>query len=210
MNEAEVGERGVALAHEFISFMVVDEATWNQADEILGRLNAAKKNIDKAYDDLIKAAHESWKKALAKKAGYYEPVDAAARMIKGRMADYKQLMAKKKREEEERILQQQIQEEEERLLKEAEENPSEADEILSTPVMVAPVILQDEVKSKSTRFRTHWDIEVVDFMALVKAVAEGKVAPVALTANETFLKNQARDLKEHFNYPGVRSFSRMV
>lgn len=49
----------------------------------------------------------------------------------------------------------------------------------------------------------YWSAEVTDKMALVKAVAAGKVPLMALEANMTYLNGQAKLLKSEFAVPGV-------
>lgn len=50
--------------------------------------------------------------------------------------------------------------------------------------------------------REKYSCEVHDLKELVKAVLAGTVPAMAIMANEKFLDNQARQMKEDFNYPG--------
>ena len=50
-----------------------------------------------------------------------------------------------------------------------------------------------------------WSAEVSDKMALVKAVAAGKVPLAALEPNMTYLNGQVRLLKKEFQVPGVKA-----
>lgn len=53
--------------------------------------------------------------------------------------------------------------------------------------------------------RESWKAEVIDFEALVKAVAKGKVPLMALKADTTWLNKQATSLRDELKYPGVKS-----
>jgi hypothetical protein len=52
-------------------------------------------------------------------------------------------------------------------------------------------------------FRDNYTAYVKDEMALIKAVAEGKVTIMAIQINQSFLNQQARSLKDTLDYPGV-------
>ena len=89
---------------------------------------------------------------------------------------------------------------------------AEAVAIAREPV-VTPVVVVDRTVPKVSGgpiYRTVWDVQVVDLMALVRAVAAGTVPLHALKANEVFLRQQATSLKDAFRIPGCRAYSRRV
>jgi hypothetical protein len=71
--------------------------------------------------------------------------------------------------------------------------------IISAPKVEAP-------KVEGMSHRARWTAEVVDFRALVKAVAEGKTALGFLLPNEQALRAQAQSLKAACSIPGVRVY----
>ena len=52
--------------------------------------------------------------------------------------------------------------------------------------------------------RKNYKAEVVDVMALAKAVVAGTVPLQAIEGNSKFLNNQARMLKDDMKFPGVK------
>ncbi len=97
---------------------------------------------------------------------------------------------------------------------EAAGEKEEAEQILSEPVYVPQVKVMSEVpRSKKTQIRQTWSCEIIDVMALVKGIAEGKVdiqaiEPNNLIKNHSFLNTMATRYKEALNIPGVRSISK--
>lgn len=73
---------------------------------------------------------------------------------------------------------------------------------------LVPQIIQPEtVKISGVSFRESWSAEVLDFRALVQAVASGDAPMVCLIPDMRFLHAQARALKAELRYPGVRAKS---
>lgn len=65
---------------------------------------------------------------------------------------------------------------------------------------------RDRELIEQLRARQHgWHAEVVDLMALVKAVADGSVPVDALAANTAFLDDAASREREGLRIPGVRA-----
>lgn len=143
--------------------------------------------------------------------------------------------AERQRQEELRILEEERKAEEERLLQaaaEAEKNgdKAQAEELLHTAeersqeaaqtvaeIQAAPVYVPPVVVPKATPklaggpvYQTRWKHQVVNLMDLVKAVASGRAPINALQANDVFLGQQARSLKESMNIPGVRAYAERV
>jgi len=209
-NPEKVGENALVVVSEARSIIINDKADYEKAQKIWAILTQHLKNIEEAYDDIIDAAHKSWKKALAKKAHYWKPVKDEATLLKSRMGEFVAAEKAARKAEEERLTKEHIKNEEDRILQEAEQNPEIADQILSEPVSVAPVVLPKDLPAGGPVFRTIWDFEIFDIDLLIEAVARKQVASLALVPNEKFLRQQATSFKEHFNIPGVRAYSRTV
>lgn len=205
----KVEEMALVTANEARALVIQTKEDLEKADYLLGLLVDLKKKIDEAYDDLITAAHTSWKKALAKKAQYWKPVDDEAKQLKAKIGEFKRKAEEERRLEEDRLTKEAIAAEEERRKAEAEASPEMAAEIMAEPITVAPVVIPNEIKTNA-KFRTIWAAEVVDFDLLIKSVAEGKVPSLALLPNEKFLNEQARSFKHLLNINGVRPYSREV
>jgi hypothetical protein len=191
---------------------VQSQEGYDVAGAYLLRLKDIRKRLTEALEPFVKAAHEAWKMARKRADSYYDPVDQAESIVKPAMAAWWE------EEERKRLLAQQEAElaakkaEEDRILQEAEhaEQAGErgaAQAILETPVSVPPVILPGASQVKGVSMRELWSFEIVDFKALVQAVARGEVSIAALQPNREFLGQQARSLKGELKYPGVRVFS---
>ena len=78
-----------------------------------------------------------------------------------------------------------------------------ADAVLSEPVVAAPVVVQAQVsKPTGSVGRKYYKAKVNNLKALVEAVAVGKVSILALTANQSWLNDEADHMKEAFAIPG--------
>lgn len=78
-----------------------------------------------------------------------------------------------------------------------------AEQVLSEQVF-APAIVQAVMapKIKGQVSKATYKCVVTDFMALVKAVADGKAPIQCLSANTEFLNAQARSFRQAFSFPG--------
>lgn len=206
----DLGERALIIVDEARDIVIQTNEDLERANHLWEVLDRLKKNIKDKYDDVINANHKAWKFALAKKAQYYNPVDEQAKILKLRIGEYKKSKEVERKGEEERLYAEAIKKEEDRRRAEAERNPEQAEEILSEPISVAPVVLPKDLPTGGPVLREIWDAEVFDFPALIKAVAEGEVSELALEPNSKFLRQQATSFKDKFSIIGCRSFSRMV
>ena len=82
---------------------------------------------------------------------------------------------------------------------------AQARQLKDAPVFVAPVAVASPVAKTSTT--TRWSAEIVDVLALVQAVAAGRVPlaalePERLIESHPWLNTQATQLREEFAVPG--------
>jgi hypothetical protein len=81
----------------------------------------------------------------------------------------------------------------------------ESEQILNEPVIPAPAIVQESnVKVQGEVSTQRYTAVVTDLKLLVDAVAAGTVPLQAVLANESFIKNQAKQFREGLQYPGVK------
>lgn len=93
-----------------------------------------------------------------------------------------------------------------------EEEAKEVEEIKQVEQVIlpeeVPVIVAQPVEKiervKGVGIRTKHEAEVYDFMALIKAVAEGRQPTKCLLINQKFLNDQANSLKEECRIDGCR------
>jgi hypothetical protein len=69
--------------------------------------------------------------------------------------------------------------------------------------VVAPTVQAEPPRTAGIATREVWSAVVVDFKALVGAVAAGTVPLLALEPSSKFLNQQAKACKRELNYPGV-------
>lgn len=179
-------------------------------DELVA-LKGLEKEIGTTFDPIVEAAHKTHKEAVAQRSRHLAPVTEAMGIIKGKMSTF-QIAEQKRIDDENRELERQRQLKEAEKLQQAQEfsdagMPEVADELLNQAVEEAPPLVQEAPKVAGVAFITAYSAEVVDLMALVKAVAAG-TAPIAyLEANTVALNGAARALKQSFMVPGVKLVS---
>jgi hypothetical protein len=85
-------------------------------------------------------------------------------------------------------------------------HPDEADAISETEKLIPmPIVPPTVEKISGVSTRKVWRAEVIDKLALIKAVAAGRVPEALLEVNMVVLNAQARALKSAMNYPGVKA-----
>jgi len=218
MKVENVDEKALTLADTLrgiVTIKTVEE--YSKCNELWQSGKAMMKSIDAAYDDIITAAHETHKKAVAKKKLFYLPVKEGTTYVKSIMSAYDEEQERIRLEKEAELRKAALKIEEEARLRaaiEAEDaGQEEAAEVIMAEPVIAPVVIVPKTTPKlqgGLTYRTIWNAEVFDFKALVKAVADEKVSINALLPNQSFLKSQATDYKKTLNFPGVRAFSRRV
>lgn len=71
---------------------------------------------------------------------------------------------------------------------------------------MAPVPVAAPAKLAGVSTREDWKAEVVDLLALVKAVAAGEASIELLEANQKVINQRAKALKGEFKVPGIRAY----
>jgi hypothetical protein len=138
------------------------------------------------------------------------PLNKEKARLGGLLTTY-QAAERRKREEEERIAREAAEKQaEEETLQRAIElaaagEEEAADAVLEEPIIAAPVVIPASApKPTGSVTRKNYDIEVTDLKALVAAVAAGKLPLLCISANESFIRNQAKAMKEAFSMEGVK------
>lgn len=196
-------EKSDALARN-----IVDESTFKDAGAFVLEVDRRLKWWNDTISPAVEAAHNAHKEMVKVKKEIAFPLEVAKGKVVYSMSVFDADQKKKAREQEEKIRQEMKKQQEDNLLNVAEGlektgDKEMAEAVLATPIVdVAPVIETPKVEGIS--FQTRYSAEVFDLMALIKAVAEGKVPIVALEANTVFLNRQAVALRSELKYPGVR------
>ena len=122
-----------------------------------------------------------------------------------------QAVERRKREEEERVAREaaEKQAQEEALQRAIDLAAAGEDEaanaVLEEPIVAAPVVIPASApKPTGSVARKNYDIEITDLKALVAAVTAGTLPMLCVVPNESFIRNQAKAMKEAFAMPGVK------
>tara|TARA_R110000868_G_scaffold78701_3_gene224233 strand:- start:498 stop:1409 length:912 start_codon:yes stop_codon:yes gene_type:complete len=204
------------------ALQVVDAASYQQAVELGQVLTGFVKDAEAHFDPDCNRAYTLWKSLTTKRKDFLDPLQAGIEALKGRAVRWFQTEEQKRREEQHRRdIEAQRLANEEAARKEqaaaalrtqgdhetANELVQEAQEIRQSPPPAAPV--QSAAPTVAgAGVRANWVHEVTDLKALVKAVAEGKVSPEAIQANDTYLRGRAKTDKNTWACPGVRFYDK--
>jgi len=204
-----VSEADSILA-EAKNFTVENDRQYEMAGIDLKRIKDKQRELDQTRKSITRPLDAAKRQVM----DFFRRPEAylkdAERILKRAMLTYQDEKQRKAREEEARLRELQRQEQE-RLAREAEELEKAGDKAAASAVieqaatMPDPIVQSSAPKVDGIKRQTRWSAELVDKMALIKAVAEGQVPDIALDANMTFLNQQARSLKGAFNIPGVRA-----
>jgi len=194
------------------AIVVTDEATYGTAMEIAAKASGAAKHVEEVFRPAREAAHKAWKAVTETVASFVGPLDEAKRTCTTKAVRWRQV-EETKRQAERRALEDAARKEaEEARLRAAvvlEESGAKAlaQRVLDEPIKPLPVEAAAPIRSVAREtIRANWQVEVVDFAALVKAVAAGTVDMDVLQPNMTVLRARAKALKCNFILSGVRAW----
>ena len=180
--ELERPEEVTALASAAHEIQVTNQPQFEDAKEFLLKILAAKKRVHDWIDPVVLKAHEAHKEATKIRKAALQPLEEAEGFIRPKIANYL---------EKQRAVLQHL---DERLQAEAAGR--------GLPVLESPVFKDENVSTrKVTKYR------VTDLMALVKAVAKGKVPIDAVTYDADFLRDITKAMGDKLNYPGVEVYT---
>jgi len=179
------------------------------SDEIKG----IKKRRD-TLEEMRKSATRPLDAVKATIMGWFKPpialLDESESLVKRQLLAY-QDKAERDRAEAQAKIDEQARREREKLEAQArkaeEQGKTEKAEALQqrAQTAVVPTVVAAVPKVAGTHTMRTWRAECDDVIALCRAIADGKVAPIAVDPNMKFLNAQARSLAEHFAIPGCRA-----
>jgi uncharacterized protein YajQ (UPF0234 family) len=198
--------KGMDLQGQAKALEITTPETFEIAGGYLKAIKALGKEVGDTFKPVIAKAHEAHKAALEAMGKHQAPLDDAERALKGKMTVYVEAERAKARAEQARLEAIERKRIEDERIAEAQEMTESgrsdiADQMLDAPVVVAPVKVQAEIKLDGVHFSEKARADLVDLMALVKAVAAGTVPLEALSPNMPALNAWARAGRE---IPGVK------
>lgn len=164
-----VGEHHVAIS---------SNDGYSAAGEFIKGLSALLKDIDSAFDPIIKITHESHKTALGQKKERAKPIEDLKKRIGKAMAAFERLRKA--------------------------ERATREKEAIETGDPMALIEAQEAAlpKVEGVSHRKLYKAKVVNLRELARAVADGAVPESYIEPGQTVLNGVARSLKEAFNVPG--------
>lgn len=172
------------------SIVVVDQGTYEDAGQFLKDVKLQIHKFGVIFDGIVKKTHQAWQQALADRNQFIHPLEAAEKHVKGVMGawwrkEQDRIAAERRAAEAEkaRIEAENRKKAADDALKRAEELQAAGDiggalETIAEPVQVRPADVEipkvAPPKVTGIGMKRSWDAEVVDLMAVVKAVAAGE------------------------------------
>lgn len=212
-----VESKALSVPEQASSLVILNNEAYMLGESLLATCKQLENEVHEAYDSVVEKAHTAHKEAVAKRKQYLDPIEQARKILKQKMIVFQDEQERIRREEQARSEAEARKRAEDEQLALAAELEKEGDtqaaeEVLAAPVQAAPVVAPKTVPAPSrlSAGRSIWNAEIVSFLALVKAVADGKQPVTLLEPNMQALNGLARSLKSGMNVPGVRATERKV
>lgn len=205
---AKLDETALAALTEAQSITIASNDQYEHAGAFLKQIKDRQRELDAEQKSITKPINDSLKRIRDLFRGPLDRLSQAERVVKSGMADWYR-KEQQRIADERRAAAEAARKEQERLARRAEKaaekgQDDKAMELQMQAAHVAPPVVQAEApKAAGVAVRTRWTAEVVDKMALIRAVAEGKASPDLLEPNTKEIGQRARALKAEFNVPGI-------
>ena len=190
--------------------VIEDEASYLLGVEVYRALKDFEEAAKEEYREEKDLAYKLHKRLCDKEGALLKPIQDAMRRWNVAATAFRE-REKAKARELERAAQEKADKEAQREVKKEvkvleRHGETEAAESLRNQAPVTAPIVQvraavPEVRGVSDSKR--YKAEVRDLLAMVKGIAGGKVPLKAVTANQSFMNQQARSLEDQLDYPGV-------
>jgi hypothetical protein len=187
-----------------LAVAIKDDSTLSEAAHFLLEIKAFRKGIADKFEPSVSAARDAWKKILAVRDEIDAPLEKAEKdIVKPAMAKYHSEADRKRRKQEEEETARRVAEEEDARLAEAAAletsgKKAEADQVLSTPVAVAPVVLPKPVKTKGVSYPLNWYFKISN---------PALVPRQYLMVDEKMIGAYVQAMKDKAAIPGVEVYS---
>ncbi len=212
MNEIQTVEEG--LKNEVDGFKslpfteIISEATKLAAMEQVRILKTGKSRIQNYWSDLKSAANKLHKDLCGKESEMLTPVNFGIQLREQKLGEYKLKCEREERQQQEIAYAKQKKEAEDAKLAAAQTasecgNIERAEAILNMPTILAPLPLPTMQKEKGVMEKRPWEATIVDPIAFLKAICEGKapIGVIEFKINE--INKLVTALKLETPWPGV-------
>lgn len=207
--QSEAETKAIVLKAKVDTLDVVDQASYDVADAINKAAYDGKKKFHEWFDPIDEASKKQRQATIAQMKKIDEPFTYVITETGKKMAAWmkaereKAEETKRKAEEEARKIAEDAALKTAQALQDAGLNNA-AEAVLEAPVVVRKIEVEQPTAGEGTYYTDRYSTEVVDLMALVKAVSEGKAPISAIQANEVYLNGWARLTKGGDSMPGVK------
>lgn len=180
---------------------VVDQASYEQAGEIIKSIKAVAKAVGEVFDPIVSKAHEAHKEATSQRKKFLDPLEAAEKQLKQSMSSWFQIETAR-RQEEERKEHQRIADEQTAAQKKKDDDAAaladlglteEAAAVAETPVPVQVVTHYEAPKAAGVSMRDNWTFQVTNADELPR---------MFLMPDMEKLNGLAKSMKASCNIPG--------
>lgn len=205
---AKLDEKALAELAQAQAITISSNQEYEDAGNILKQVKNRQRELEAQQKGTTAPINEALKKVRELFRGPLDKLSQAEQIIKRGMADWYR-KEQQRIADERRAAAEAARKEQERLARRAEKaaekgQDDKAMELQMQAAHVAPPVVQAEApKAAGVAVRARWTAEVVDKMALIRAVAEGKASPDLLEPNTKEIGQRARALKSEFNVPGI-------
>ncbi len=212
--EATMSAESVATIQEVRAFKVVrtkitTDEQYTQAADQLKKIKGYYKKVESIRKEITDPINEFKKTVMDDFNPMTDELDAGEKIIKEEMIIWDNEQTKL-RIAAEAVAQEAARKEKEKLQAQAEkaaekgkEEKVEALQMQAEMVVAAPVQIAT-AKVSGVSYKSNYSAVVTDLMELVKAVAAGTLPINCIQADTKFLNNQAKAMKETFNYAGCK------
>lgn len=207
---------GQQMLAQVRAMVVTTAEEFEQTGLIRKTIKAKLEELEEFIEPIRKAQYEAYQTTLGQKKLVSGPLESADAILVRLRGEWTQHLERERQKEQERLLEVEREKERERQLEEATRlaeagHADAAAELLEEEVYVSPTVIKVEKPASDPDFqqRKLWSAEVVDFRALVNAVAKGDAPIECLKADMPFLNKQAQAFRGGLNIVGVKAVSRV-
>jgi hypothetical protein len=207
VDKKQIESEALSIPGKAKALAIVDNATYQQAGEMLITIKSIRKQVDASFDPIIKAAHNAHKAAVAEKKRIEEPLATAEGILKPAMAAWNQKQEDARRAEEARLQALAIKAEEDRRLAaaataQAAGDTRAADAALAEPITAPTVVIASTTpKLEGVSFTARWTFQIVDASLIPREF---------LMPDEKRIGQYVRAMKDARPIPGVKIYSEQV
>jgi len=204
----ELEQQALAVDEQAREIIIKDQNQYDTANSFILTIKKLQKEVKDSFGPIIAKAFQAHKEAKAQETRHLEPLLKAEELVKGKMLGWLREQ-ERIRQEMERKLQAEAEKKRQETLAKAEAAREQGKEAKAeryeekASQIVAPILAPTADKG-SAIVKKLYHAEVIDLMALVKAIAAGQAPIILVEANMVVLNSQARSLKETMSYPGVK------